>query len=196
MQEKDIQIITQNVNTAAATIVAAMVNENWDVEDVMNLYGPLHKQMLDHVLGEIAGHLVQQAFPGSTQVDPQPMTPADFAGPNATGGNVVAMTGPAAQPMPIPQPAPQVVPDHQIMANATPPPAVGPQGPGGHKDDQLWQDLFQNPGNWWDNRADKKSPKHPDFRSKTIPDPKNPAYKLGLYLSSAPQWAKQQLGVA
>ncbi|WVZ67423.1 hypothetical protein U9M48_016498 [Paspalum notatum var. saurae] len=32
--------------------------------------------------------------------------------------------------------------------------------------EDLWRDLVQNPGNWWDNRTDKPTPKHPDFKQK------------------------------
>uniref|UniRef100_A0A0E0JTL2 Uncharacterized protein n=1 Tax=Oryza punctata TaxID=4537 RepID=A0A0E0JTL2_ORYPU len=31
---------------------------------------------------------------------------------------------------------------------------------------ELWQDLVDNPGKWWDNRSDKPSIKYPDFKHK------------------------------
>lgn len=32
--------------------------------------------------------------------------------------------------------------------------------------EELWQDLFSNPEDWWDNRAHKRGPTHPDFKNK------------------------------
>lgn len=34
------------------------------------------------------------------------------------------------------------------------------------KEADLWQNLVDNPQNWWDNRIDKRSPKAPDFKHK------------------------------
>ncbi|KAJ7528357.1 hypothetical protein O6H91_15G000200 [Diphasiastrum complanatum] len=41
----------------------------------------------------------------------------------------------------------------------------------GHADrlvrmEQLWQEFFLDPSQWWDNRLTKKSPRHPDFKHK------------------------------
>ncbi|KAJ7527749.1 hypothetical protein O6H91_16G069400 [Diphasiastrum complanatum] len=32
--------------------------------------------------------------------------------------------------------------------------------------EQLWQEFFSDPSQWWDNRLTKRSPKHPDFKHK------------------------------
>ncbi|KAJ7241242.1 hypothetical protein O6H91_Y438100 [Diphasiastrum complanatum] len=32
--------------------------------------------------------------------------------------------------------------------------------------EQLWQEFFSDPSQWWDNRLTKKRPKHPDFKHK------------------------------
>ncbi|KAJ7528360.1 hypothetical protein O6H91_15G000200 [Diphasiastrum complanatum] len=32
--------------------------------------------------------------------------------------------------------------------------------------EQLWQEFFLDPSQWWDNRLTKKSPRHPDFKHK------------------------------
>lgn len=52
---------------------------------------------------------------------------------------------------------------------------------------RLWQDLFANAGEWWDNRVAKTSARHPDFRHKTI--------KVPLWLSSElkPSWVDAHL---
>ena len=38
---------------------------------------------------------------------------------------------------------------------------------------------------WWDNRQNKRNPKAPDFKHKDTGD--------GIWLSSAPQWAQDEL---
>jgi hypothetical protein len=54
--------------------------------------------------------------------------------------------------------------------------------PDGH-----WQDLMENPGQWWDNQDNKPNPKGPDFTHKSK---KEGNYKLGLWLRNAPSWFK------
>lgn len=190
MEQRDIQIIAQNANTATAHIVAQLLDPTWDVGDIMATYGPLHTAIMNHVLGEIASHTVQQGFPGSEVVQ-QPAQAIQMPPPGQYSAPEVL------QQMQQPETGfvPQVVPDHQIMANAQPPQPVAPQG-GGHKDDQLWQSWFSNPSDWYDNQFDKKNPKGPDFKSKSIPDPKNSQFKAGLWIKDAPPWAKAQLQAA
>src|SRR5690606_5592134 len=78
-------------------------------------------------------------------------------------------------------------------ASATPPPPPPPPpggiqpspvaGGGGSKKDRAWQDYFANPGNYYDNRYDKRSPAAPDFKHKQTGE--------GLWLGGkypAPQW--------
>lgn len=49
-------------------------------------------------------------------------------------------------------------------------------------EEDLWRDLMNNPANWWDNRTDKPTPKHPDFKNKDSGQ--------GLWIGSkSPQWA-------
>uniref|UniRef100_A0A0A9FFP6 Uncharacterized protein n=1 Tax=Arundo donax TaxID=35708 RepID=A0A0A9FFP6_ARUDO len=49
-------------------------------------------------------------------------------------------------------------------------------------EEELWRDLVDNPGNWWDNRSDKFTPKHPDFKHKESGN----ALWIG---TKSPQWA-------
>ncbi|KAL2250601.1 protein OSB3, chloroplastic/mitochondrial-like [Sesamum indicum] len=51
--------------------------------------------------------------------------------------------------------------------------------------DHFWKDLVENPDNWWDNRAQKKNPKAPDFKNKETGEV--------LWLSSSPGWALSRL---
>uniref|UniRef100_J3L7U4 Uncharacterized protein n=1 Tax=Oryza brachyantha TaxID=4533 RepID=J3L7U4_ORYBR len=51
---------------------------------------------------------------------------------------------------------------------------------------ELWQDLVDNPGKWWDNRSDKPSQKYPDFKHKENGTP--------LWIGSqTPKWAIEAL---
>lgn len=52
---------------------------------------------------------------------------------------------------------------------------------------QLWEDLFSNPAEWWDNRLDKRGPGHPDFRHKLTKAP------LWLNNQQKPPWVDSQL---
>ncbi|XP_071724548.1 protein OSB4, chloroplastic-like [Rutidosis leptorrhynchoides] len=53
------------------------------------------------------------------------------------------------------------------------------------KGKELWKDVIDNPGKWWDNRLDKMSPKYPDFKHKDSGE--------GLWLDSCPEWIKSKL---
>lgn len=49
------------------------------------------------------------------------------------------------------------------------------------KEAELWQNLVDSPQSWWDNRADKRSPKAPDFKHKDTGEalwlsPKTPSW--------------------
>ncbi|CAL4972155.1 unnamed protein product [Urochloa decumbens] len=53
-------------------------------------------------------------------------------------------------------------------------------------EEELWRDLLDNPANWWDNRTDKPTPKHPDFKHKDT----GKALWIGF---KSPQWAVDAL---
>ncbi|KAG6434035.1 hypothetical protein SASPL_105656 [Salvia splendens] len=48
-----------------------------------------------------------------------------------------------------------------------------------------WEDLVENPGKWWDNRAGKKNSKAPDFRHKETGEV--------LWLNRSPDWVLSKL---
>ncbi|CAO2181753.1 unnamed protein product [Urochloa humidicola] len=54
------------------------------------------------------------------------------------------------------------------------------------EEEELWRDLLDNPANWWDNRTDKRTPKHPDFKHKDT----GKALWIGF---KSPQWAVDAL---
>lgn len=111
--------------------------------------------------------MVEQQLAGPVAVQP---TPAPAPAP----ATVAPVGAPAPAPVPV-APTPIAAP----VAGVAPAPA-----PAAQDDGKLayWQHLVANPGDWYDNRANKNSPKSPDFKSKSIADPKNPAYKIGLWL--------------
>jgi len=167
--------------TVAAINTGTIVSDN--VNEVVNHFTALTASLVDVVLGTHSSSVVEQnvqaAFPGTT------VQPA------------VAPFGPADQMPQFPVPAP--------VGQLTPNPAPVPTGPapipGGVSNpvEADWLDLFNNQGNWYDNRADKASGKTkataPDFKHKTrkTPDGK---WNVGLYVSNkdTPAWVKQQLG--
>ncbi|TVU00978.1 hypothetical protein EJB05_53575, partial [Eragrostis curvula] len=56
-----------------------------------------------------------------------------------------------------------------------------------HKlEEDLWRDLVNNPANWWDNRSDKRTPKHPDFKHRES----GKALWIG---TKSPQWVVDAL---
>ncbi|KAJ7524559.1 hypothetical protein O6H91_17G011300 [Diphasiastrum complanatum] len=53
--------------------------------------------------------------------------------------------------------------------------------------EQLWQEFFSDPSQWWDNRFTKKSPKYPDFKHKSTLE--------GLWVDGwlNPSWVKEKM---
>ncbi|KAJ7548560.1 hypothetical protein O6H91_07G017300 [Diphasiastrum complanatum] len=53
--------------------------------------------------------------------------------------------------------------------------------------EQLWQEFFSDPSQWWDNRLTKKSPKYPDFKHKSTLE--------GLWVDGwlNPSWVKEKM---
>lgn len=55
--------------------------------------------------------------------------------------------------------------------------------PDGH-----WQDLMENPGDWWNNQENKRNPKGPDFAHKSKKRP-GTNFPIGLWLGQdTPEW--------
>lgn len=53
-----------------------------------------------------------------------------------------------------------------VSVNDAAAPARSDHTAGSNSKDALWEDLQNNPKNWYDNRVDKKNPKGPDFKQK------------------------------
>jgi single stranded DNA-binding protein len=66
-------------------------------------------------------------------------------------------------------------------------PAPAQSSPALDKDEELWRDLYQNPGDWYDNRATVGGTKRPDYKHKTS----GKALWLG---DKNPAWVTQEFG--
>ncbi|KAL9685259.1 hypothetical protein QQ045_022707 [Rhodiola kirilowii] len=60
---------------------------------------------------------------------------------------------------------------------------------GSNSTEALWQAFFANPVDWWDNRKNKKSPKHPDFKHKDTGE------ALWIEGRNNPHWVPSQLSI-
>ena len=72
-----------------------------------------------------------------------------------------------------------------------------PTGPPESPKDALWRSaLIDNPGEWWDNRTDKRNPKAPDFKAKNN-GPKIDGQPAALWIDSKdkPAWVDGHLAV-
>jgi hypothetical protein len=137
---------------------------------------------------------VNQAFPGTSAS----FTPPAEAALPAAPSNVVPFTGAAAQVAQAPTFA-------QAAPAAPAAPAFGAGAPPAGNDaawTQFFTDAQQGPQYWatqWhDNRQSKQKATQPDFRSKHIPQPDNPQYKVGLWITPSaknpnPAWVADQL---
>ncbi|KAJ4830742.1 hypothetical protein Tsubulata_014170 [Turnera subulata] len=55
--------------------------------------------------------------------------------------------------------------------------------------EEMWQAFFANPTQWWDNRKDKRTPKHPDFKHKDTGE------ALWVDGWNNPSWVDSQLAI-
>ena len=88
----------------------------------------------------------------------------------------LATTAPAvplqAVPAPTPAPPQQSLPDYEQAAQQVEQAFPGtqrtePTGPPESPKDAMWRSaLIDSPGDWWDNRIDKRNPRAPDFKAK------------------------------
>lgn len=169
---KDHQIIAQSAAHDAATIVAAAIQGGQlayeDAHAHFDAWRDHVRKSTLRIIEEATGSVEEQAVANVVQAFPGT---TDVSGP--------APAVPAAGPAPAPGPAPFPGPVAETK---------------GSKEEALWQHLFANPDDWWDNRQDKangRSPNGPDFKRKSD--------KAGLWIhgryGSAPDWVLQRLGV-
>ena len=106
------------------------------------------------------------------------------------------------QPAPAPQPAQPEPQNWEQAAQAVEQAFPGaqrtePTGPPESPKDALWRSaLIDNPGEWWDNRTDKRNPKAPDFKAKNN-GPKVDGQPAALWIDSKdkPDWVDAHLAV-
>ena len=56
--------------------------------------------------------------------------------------------------------------------------------------EEKWKSVIETPNLWWNNTANKRNPKAPDFKLKN-----DPSGQVVLWISSydTPQWAKEKM---
>ena len=104
-----------------------------------------------------------------------------------------------AQPAPAAQPAPQSWEQAAQAVEQAFPGAqrTEPSGPPESPKDALWRSaLVDSPNDWWDNRADKRNPKAPDFKAKNN-GPQIDGKPAALWIDSrdTPSWVEGHLAV-
>lgn len=124
---------------------------------------------------ETVGAQVAEAFPGTTSVPPQ-QAPAPVQDPNPA--HLVPAPQPQYQPQAPVAPAPQPA---AIPGAADGDPIVA----------SIWEEFFQDPQAFWDNRNGKRNPKAPDFKNKANGD-----RALWLNDKKNPSWVAQRLAAA
>lgn len=89
------------------------------------------------------------------------------------------------QPAQPPQPPPAAAPAAAAPRYGGPPLAGVPER-GSYPEEQSWIELLRSPGNWWDNRANKRNPRAPDFAFKQQGGP-----ALWLTSRALPKWVPE-----
>lgn len=160
------QFIVTQVSAKIASDLA-IAAKDVKIEDLLGDFAVAFPAIRESIIDAVNAAIAENEMPGSTEVAPAAVPPAGAPAP----GPAPAGPAPSAGPVAIP--------------GAT---------SGGNEAD--WQDLFDNPGNWYDNRASKQNDRAPDFRHKTKMDAAG-KYKLGLYVTDKknPDWVKQHFGV-
>jgi len=171
-------------NQAAEIMSGMLARGDVSVEQASGLYSELITNIVDVMNALEAAHgstpvgaAFEQAFPGTEVV---------IGGIEAAQAAPVLAVVPGGPSVP---PAPAVAPPVPAAAGAGMPAVAGSQEEG------YWMNFFENPSSWWDNRFGKKNPNGPDFKSKEIPSPDNPQYKVGLWIGgrTQPAWVDAQL---
>jgi hypothetical protein len=140
--------------------------------DVVVLAGQIYDVLIEAQDAAAAAASVGNQFPGTQQVDPGFAPVQDNA--TVAGNNVVQF------------PNQQQVPVHPATQPAQPAPIPGATK---SKKDLAWEAYFANPGDYYDNRGNKRNPAGPDFKHKQTGE--------GLWLGGqfpAPAWVLQRLG--
>lgn len=171
------------------------------LEQISKLHGDLTVEFARNMDTIQTSGLLAQAFEGTVQAPPQEAQQAfqgqqSQPGQGFTPANVqVAQQQAPSNVVPGPfdggQPPQQPVPQQGQSFQPQVPQAPG-TAQGGDKVTLLWQDYFNNPSGFYDNRNDKRNPNSPDFKRKSDGE--------GLWLTgkygNAPDWVFQRLGYA
>jgi hypothetical protein len=162
--------IGQGINLAA-TIAASVAVQDGDPAPVLANVAAIASDCIDICFQLHAEGVVKHALPGTVAVA-APVPPAQQSEPFP-----LQQYKPAPQGGFTPGPAPAQIP--------------GATSGGGSKKDAQWQAYFASPGDYYDNRQNKKNPASPDFKHRTTGE--------ALWLGGrypAPAWVLARLGVA
>lgn len=169
LDNRDQSIVTQVSAKIAADL--AIAAKDVKIEDLLSDFAVAFPQIREGIIDAVNAAIAENVLPGSTEVAPAAVPPPAALSPGPAPAGPAPSAGPAPGPAAIP----------------------GATGGGNEAD---WRDLFDNPGNWYDNRASKQNDRAPDFRHKTKMDAAG-KYKLGLYVTGKtnPDWVRQHFGV-
>lgn len=166
LTEKDRSIVTQvAAKIASDLVIAATKSDDIDLDKMVGLFVSTTDMVNQAIQTAIGTIEVQAGFPGST-VGPDVYPPTTYA---ATSTPITASSG-----APVPDDIPGAEP--------------------GSETEQLWREYFANPGNFYDNRNNKRSAGSPDFAHKTKKNAKG--YAAGLYLPENDKYKKNPTWVA
>lgn len=191
LSDKDKSIITQVAFKAAADLMPS------DYVEGLSNGDPACRQ----VFSGLADFLVEELF----RLHNQPVGPE-----SATSAVAAAFPGTtAAQEPPAPTYAPVIpLPTAPAAPAAAPAPRPVPAITGASPKEALYQHLFAEAeaegvdlrtgagtSSWYNNMKDKRSPKAPDFKHKTLKKDPSDQYTVSLYADGqyVPAWVKQAL---
>lgn len=164
----------------AAMVLQGALAHGVTIEQVQADYGILVEtfagvmndiQNGNQVTSQVAAQ-VGQAFPGTVEATPAEVQQHFQQATSPVPPQQAFQPSPVAQPAPVPA-APASIPG---ATDGDPQTAA------------LWQEFFQDPTRWWDNRTGKRNPKAPDFKHKDNGDK-----ALWLTGNKNPSWVAGQL---
>ena len=182
MDNRDKSIIAQVAHKIAAEIVSNDKDQSDDT--AVSRIALMGDTLTDVMIDKIAALELAAALPGVTVVPTPQYAPQPAVQPYAP------------QPQYAPQPAPQYAPQQQQQQGYVPAPIPGVAQDAGYT---AWADVVNNLNGWWDNRANKKNPRGPDFKAKNT----NTAFiggdgePVALWLSdkALPAFVKTHFGI-
>jgi len=169
--DRDTSIVTQVSAKIAAELASTAYTAGGAAVELPELFENIFARITPTIQEACGVEVIAKAFPGAEIV---------------TGGVIGApnTTYPTGQFQPVPT---HVDPQPSQLVHHT-----GPQNIPGVEDGDpevaaLWNEYFQDPSKWWDNRKDKRNPRGPDFKQK------DDGRALWIVDKKAPSWVRVRL---